>query len=169
MTESQRVLPELKAVQATQADIESVLALYAQVGEWLHDIKGIADQWPRQWGRGLVERLIEAEVMFIFFSQKTMIGACILSDRQEPAWDTFTENALYLHGLATRCDMADREFGQAILQWAEQTTREQGKIFLRLDCVASNEVLRRYYSNCGFTELKVVEEPEPLALFEKKV
>jgi GNAT superfamily N-acetyltransferase len=42
--------------------------------------------------------------------------------------------------------------GRRLLDWACERARELGRASLRLDCVASNEFLRRYYADAGFEE-----------------
>jgi hypothetical protein len=70
-------------------------------------------------------------------------------DLADRVWDGVPGRALYLHRMAVRRRAAG--LGAAILAWAADVARGQGRDALRLDCVASNKGLRGYYEAAGFT------------------
>ncbi|KAF9950306.1 hypothetical protein BGZ72_008002 [Mortierella alpina] len=88
-------------------------------------------------------------------------------------------DALYLHRLVIKKPFQGVGLMPAIVAFAEQKVKEEGRHFLRMDCLASNAVLRRYYGErClgkdkgGFKELRTVWNPDLLmefALFEHPV
>jgi GNAT superfamily N-acetyltransferase len=51
--------------------------------------------------------------------------------------------------------------GEQLLAWASQQVVDRGCRYLRLDCVATNTVLRRYYERFGFVYCGDVELPWP--------
>ncbi len=56
----------------------------------------------------------------------------------------------YLYGLAVHPRARGRTVGAKLLAWAEEHVRQQERIYLRLNCVASNAKLRRYYEARGY-------------------
>jgi GNAT superfamily N-acetyltransferase len=48
--------------------------------------------------------------------------------------------------------MAGQGLGARLLEWAELRARTAGRPFLRLDCLETNDRLRRYYRDRGFSE-----------------
>lgn len=55
-----------------------------------------------------------------------------------------------MHRLAVRAPLRGRGFGQKILAWAGREAGRAGKAYLRLDCMADNPGLNRYYQSLGF-------------------
>jgi RimJ/RimL family protein N-acetyltransferase len=66
--------------------------------------------------------------------------------------------ALYVHGLAVRREPLARGSGLELLRWAARTAAEEGLEAVRLDCVAGNDRLRRYYQQVGFRHVRDVEQ-----------
>src|SRR5262249_5311497 len=64
-------------------------------------------------------------------------------DRPEPS-------ALYLGKLVVARDRAGTGLGERIVAECERIARERGVACLRLDCIASNESLGRYYQRLGY-------------------
>ncbi len=60
--------------------------------------------------------------------------------------------AVYVHGLMTDRERAGEGVGAQLLDWAAQMGLRAGATALRLDCVAWNDRLRRYYTDLGFRE-----------------
>ena len=67
-----------------------------------------------------------------------------------------------------------RSLGKQLLLWAEQQAAMVRRTFLRLDCFANNQVLRKYYENGGFEDRGEVAAQYPfgtlcLQRYEKRV
>ena len=60
--------------------------------------------------------------------------------------------AFYVHRLAVARAYAGRGFARAMLDWAENETSAQGRIFLRLDCEPREKLLGLYQS-AGFARV----------------
>ena len=72
--------------------------------------------------------------------------------------------------MAVRSEMHGQNLGGLILFWAMMKAKQEGKQFLRLDCVAGNGRLRRYYEEQGFScRGKVVDWDYVAALYELDV
>ena len=65
-------------------------------------------------------------------------------------WGDRPPDAGYVHRLATRRSRAHEGWGARLLEWAEDRVAERGRGFVRLDCLAANAGLRRYYAGLGF-------------------
>ncbi|KAF9922901.1 hypothetical protein FBU30_006976 [Linnemannia zychae] len=89
------------------------------------------------------------------------------------------KNGLYLHRLVLMTPFKGIGLTSKIVEFAEQKVRESGRQFLRLDCMADNERLRRFYGQqCrgsgkgGLIEQPTVWNPElelEFARFELQV
>ncbi|KAF9431761.1 hypothetical protein BGZ76_011726, partial [Entomortierella beljakovae] len=88
----------------------------------------------------------------------------------EILWKGFVQDwkdALYLHRLVLEKPYQGIGLGPKIIEFAEGMVKEAARHYLRLDCLAGNEVLRRYYrEKCrghgkgGFNELSTVWNTE---------
>ncbi|KAF9288177.1 hypothetical protein BGZ68_000720 [Mortierella alpina] len=84
----------------------------------------------------------------------------------ELLWGRYAEDwmdALYLHRLIIKKPFQGLGLMPSIVAFAEEKVKEEGRHFLRMDCLADNSVLRRYYrERCrgigkgGFKELTTV-------------
>lgn len=79
---------------------------------------------------------------------------------QEPsAWDkdlwNLTEEepnqSVYLHRLAINRDFSKHQLGSELLHWCQEGIRFPGIDKIRLDCIADNLFLNRFYQENGFT------------------
>jgi GNAT superfamily N-acetyltransferase len=80
------------------------------------------------------------------------VGGAVRFQLEDPVFwpDDARPIAAYVHRLAVRRRYAGTGLSTAILAWAVERTRELGRNFLRLDCVASRPRLRRIYESFGF-------------------
>jgi protein-tyrosine phosphatase len=65
-------------------------------------------------------------------------------------WGDRPADAGYVHALAVRRAHAGSGLGARLLAWAEEQVAAAGREYLRLDCRAENDELRRYYERQGF-------------------
>ncbi len=68
----------------------------------------------------------------------------------EYLWPLDPSGGLYLHSLAVSELAHGHRVGAAVLEWALRQAAAAGRDCLRLDCLASNQRLCRYYINQGF-------------------
>ena len=64
--------------------------------------------------------------------------------------DIMQSDSTFIHRLAVRRSFAGGSVSTQIFQWAIDRTRELGRYFVRLDCVADRPRLRSVYENFGF-------------------
>jgi len=83
-------------------------------------------------------------------------------------WAGYPNDAGYLHRLAVR--RHGDGLGSRLLRWAERHAAAAGKVYLRLDCVASNESLRAYYERAAYQHVGNVTVDEYIqSRYEKRV
>jgi GNAT superfamily N-acetyltransferase len=83
-------------------------------------------------------------------------------------WPSAGDEALYLHRFAVRRDAAGA--GRRVVEWAVEEARRRGRDFIRLDCLADNPGIRRYYEGCGFTAVdETVIDDVRFSLYELPV
>lgn len=77
---------------------------------------------------------------------------------------------LLVKKLAVRRDLKGQGLGRLLLEHAENRIIGNGKRFIRLDCMADNERLNRYYLDAGYTHIRRFDGDGWSAnLYEKQV
>lgn len=126
-----------------------VMEIVAEAAAWLKE-QGI-DQWPsppnEHWQRRMATAIARGEVYTVGIV-KNRFGI-VRFTWSDPYWPD-DGLAGYVHSMAIRSEMHGQKVGEGILFWATLKAQRQGKRFLRLDCLASNGRLRRYYEDKGF-------------------
>ncbi|MFC4099511.1 GNAT family N-acetyltransferase [Paenibacillus xanthanilyticus] len=147
------------ARQATPEDTEAVLALLLGTAKWLQSTG--STQWSallRGEDSHDTPAAIRRGETFVFAAEDgELAGVFILMQQPSPwdrdLWGELAENgesAFYLHRLAINRRFAGRRLGEAMMRWAESGIQFGGKTLVRLDCIASNEALNRFYSGLGY-------------------
>lgn len=139
--------------QATEQDAEPILALRHSLEEWLE--ASSVEQWGRgEVGLAEVQRQVASNEWHVVRSPAGDLRAALrLLWSDEPVWQQQNALAAYVHGLMVRRADAGLGLGAVLLGWAEQQAHKNAVPILRLDCVESNEALRRYYRALGFSEV----------------
>lgn len=153
--EGGNAMTSLAMRRATAADKEVIRAILLEASAWVR-AKGI-DQWrPSDFTEDAAKRDIESDDMFLAFRAGLPVGTMMLhrtpGQLDRLIWrERADDSAAYVHRLAIRSDLHGQGLGEEILHWAGEEARSLGKEYLRLDCMADNEVLNRYYRGLGFT------------------
>jgi len=90
-----------------------------------------------------------------------------LVDDDPEIWEPSLGDVLFVHRLCVARAHAGRGLGLSLLDWAGAQARSRGRRWLRLDCVASNARLRRYYADAGFAPRGEVDVGIRRARFER--
>ena len=137
---------------ASKDELDVVIEIYDDAALWL-TAQG-SRQWPYpqpQWIRDAIEGRIEQGQVFLCRApDDRAIGTIRVQWADPNVWPEDSGDAGYIHGLATRRELKGQGIGRLMLEWARDYIRANGKKYLRLDCVADNPALRRYYENLGF-------------------
>ena len=151
------------------AAAEIVAGIYTDVGSWLHEQKGIGGQWDRELSLQSATDLIDTGELYLVCAGAALVGCVRVTDQPDHLWLDRPGRALYVHSMAVARPYSGRGIGRAILSWAADRAAKQDASLLRLDCMASNSRLGRYYEEAGFTPLGVHPTKLWFALFEKSI
>ncbi|MFG3059011.1 GNAT family N-acetyltransferase [Streptomyces sp. NPDC048231] len=151
-------------------ELGTVEALLREASTWLAS-RGI-DQWQYPPHRDRITAALERGVCFLAFKDGKPIATVQLDDFADPEFWTPADEpdaALYVHRMAVRRGVAGAGVGGTLLDWASARAAMQGKRWLRLDAWKDNEGLHRFYTNAGFTLLRIVDLPHRRsgALFQR--
>jgi GNAT superfamily N-acetyltransferase len=171
----------MTAIQVTPAqsdDLDRYLDLLEEVADWL------AKRGIKQWRPGsfrlssdyYAESIKQGEVQ-LAFSGETLVGTLRLLLREPVVWPEITEDdGVYVYNLAVRRMWANHQLGRRLLEWVSHRASALGRRCVRLDCVADNTFLRRYYTDAGFADRGEIDAPFPapvgtlrLRRYEKQV
>jgi len=144
----------LRIVSAQSGDLGRYIDLLEEVADWLVQ-RGI-DQWqPGSFRLSMdyyAESITKGEVHLVF-SGEALVGTLRMLLREPIVWPEIAEDdAVYVYNLAVRRQWANQELGARLLEWAGHRASAAGRRWVRLDCMADNAFLRRYYTQAGFED-----------------
>jgi GNAT superfamily N-acetyltransferase len=152
--------------RARPDEIEAVLAVLADAAAWLQT-QGV-EQWPDRFPTDWVMPAIGAGETWLAEREGQIVGSLVVQWDDALFWDGYPSDAGYLHRLAVRRHGGG--LGARLLLWAEDHAAAEGKTYLRLDCVASNESLRAYYERAAYQYVGDVAVDEFIqSRYEKRV
>ena len=146
----------MKLRQVNVLEFEIVFDILEENAKWLSQ-KGI-HQWHADW---LVSQRLEIKESINIGAYHALdidgnIAAIVeIKSGLEKIWSNDETPALYIHKLAIRRKYAVLKLGNKILNLVEASAISQGIKLLRLDCVAENSKLRRYYESSTSYILKL--------------
>jgi GNAT superfamily N-acetyltransferase len=152
--------------RARPDDAEAVCQLLDEAAVWL-SARGVSQWRPGALPRSVVENGIARGEIFVVRSPAGLVATLQLAESDPKVWGNDEGDALYLHRLCVARSETGKGLGARLLDWASTEVRARGRRQLRLDCVASNDALRRYYARAGFAERGDVEVGVLLARFER--
>jgi GNAT superfamily N-acetyltransferase len=123
-----------------------VLAVLADAAAWLRVRR--VEQWPERFPTDWVMPAIEAGETWLADIDGEVVGTLVVQWDDPLFWAGYPSDAGYLHRLAVR--RHGDGLGARLLLWAEGHAAAEGRLYLRLDCVASNQSLRGYYERAGY-------------------
>jgi ribosomal protein S18 acetylase RimI-like enzyme len=171
-------MENLTIVSARSADLARYLDLLEEIADWLA-ARGVT-QWPRGGFRRAADyyaqSIAEHEVQLALVGDE-LVGTFRVLLREPIVWpEIVDDDAVYVYNLAVRRDRARAGLGGRMLDWACTRAASLGRKYVRLDCVATNDFLRDYYTRAGFEERGEIEArfPPPvgalrLRRYEKQV
>ncbi|MZQ81309.1 GNAT family N-acetyltransferase [Paenibacillus sp. 5J-6] len=138
--------------RAVIEDGEAVRGLLVNAARWIERTQGLVQWREERFTQDYVSGLIEQYELFVAHMDDVPVGCLSVHWKDEEFWgEQFHEDAGYVHRLAVSRDYLGMGIGTRLLNWAEGYAREHGKSWLRLDCMAGNAALNRYYTREGFT------------------
>lgn len=148
-------------------DVDEIVDVLSEAARWL--ISRRIFQWPDPFPRARVARLVERGEFRVARADGETVGVLALLWSDPAFWGEQPEDAGYVHALAVRRAWGGRGVGARLLEWAEGEIGAAGRSFLRLDCMAENGALQRYYTGLGFEPRGEVEVDDFTAsLYERR-
>jgi GNAT superfamily N-acetyltransferase len=99
-----------------------------------------------------------------------IVGTITLQWTDLKYWGDLPPDSGYVHKFAVKRSHSGKGLGVRMLQWAEQKTKREGKKYLRLDCLATNKIIRAYYEKAGFVYIRDTTAPGwKASLYEKRL
>lgn len=141
---------ELTYTLASQQEIPIMLDLLRATADWM--VQNNLKQWyPEQFTPDLMKSYLEEREVIIARLNEEPIGMFTLQWSDPSYWgERNSEEYGYLHRLVVDRAYRGHQVGQRMLRFAEERVLAAGKKALRLDCVAHNPQLNRYYQSLGF-------------------
>jgi GNAT superfamily N-acetyltransferase len=138
----------------TSGDAETSAAIIEEVAAW--GVSKGSPSWTPGSFTGLesvgMSRLrgdIAAGSLYLVWRGESVVGTFSLLERDPIFWPDARDEALYLHRFAVRRVAAGS--GPHVVGWCLQEAQRRGRSFVRLDCLAENPGIRRYYERFGFS------------------
>jgi ribosomal protein S18 acetylase RimI-like enzyme len=168
-----RSLRDVRVRRARSEDFEAARTVLSSAAAWAR-ARGIERWWPVPFPPERLRPALENGHLFVAESGGEVVATLVFKWEDTRVWGDQPPVAGYVHMLAVRKDRPLRGLGELLLAWAADRTRENGRPLLRLDCLATNESLIRYYEGVGFRRVRVAPHPVPgetrgVQLFEREV
>jgi ribosomal protein S18 acetylase RimI-like enzyme len=156
--------------RVSKSELEAVRALRVQAARWLWD-RGIHQWNPEGFTDEDTRDDFECHRLYGLWDGEALVGSFRLQDGDPVIWpEAVPGEALYLHCLVVARDRAGEGLGERLLGEAMAIVAAEKRRFLRLDCWAGNDTLRRYYKSSGFLPRGEITEAEwQVARFERLV
>jgi len=165
---------QLVVERADEHCLLDILDIWQDAAQWLHAQQ--IDQWmPISFDLAEVHAcLTGGNELFLLKVGGAAAGTFYISWSDPCIWGDASvqddEPAGYIHRLAVGRSWHGRGLGRLMLNWSEHYISSQGKMMIRLDCMADNPQLNAYYRAAGFQFVRRLDTREWSSnLYEKKV
>lgn len=133
---------------ANMNDIDLILQLYSERMQWFKDNN------IKQWSKYLTnhpksefEEAINNKNFYIILKDNEIIAGFELSEDSRE-WKDNVTSSYYIYKVVTK--VGHKNIGNIIFQKCKEIARKNGKKYLRLDCLKSNEKLNNIYESHNF-------------------
>lgn len=142
----------MQLVPARQDELDAFVALLESAARWM-TARGV-EQWQpgsfagQRANLGAAQR--RGELLVVRGKDRLLAGAVLASSDHGRVWRDSPPGVGYLSKLVIAGSERGTGFGAHVLAEAERLAQERGVAHLRLDCVADNAALCRYYEAAGY-------------------
>lgn len=136
-------------------DLPTVHEILDGAAAWLAE-QGIR-QWPIPYPREPIARAFAERGLWVGARGSRIVATMRTAPRDPEIWGEDPVPALYVHALAARREPLGRGSGLELLRWTARSAAREGLDVVRLDCLAGNDRLCRYYRQAGFRHVRDVE------------
>jgi ribosomal protein S18 acetylase RimI-like enzyme len=163
---------DLTIRKAEDADKSMVIHIKQEAARWLEN-RGIP-QWAgilMAPGEDMVHKRFPEGEFYLAYKGEEPVGTVTILWEDPVSWGEKGKDgkAGYIHGIAILRQYAGKGVGKALLDWAMGKIREKGKV-VRLDCMAENPRINKYYTDLDFTSAGTAILPSgfKISLYEKR-
>jgi len=146
---------ELAIRRAGSGDVDEAARILEDAIEWAAELG--FDSWPPgtfsdpgAWGRERLLEALRADGLYLALLDGEPIATFSLMPEDSLFWPEAADDALYLHRFAVLRAHRGGSIGTASLRFMQEEVLRAGQRYLRLDCLAHNSGIRRYYEAAGF-------------------
>ena len=144
--------------RANDTELKVVLKVLTEAATWQAAERDAV--WPVPFPSATVEASMARHETYVLCRSDAVIGTVALC-WDDPVWEGRIPDSGYVHRLAVLRHASGEGLGATIIAWADRQIADAGRIWLRLDCPASNRRLRTYYEHLGFQLVREVEVTSP--------
>lgn len=164
-----RGVMKIEVIQASPSELGEALSILQEANEWTG--RDGARMWrDAEIGAEKIRGLIESGSLYLARVNGEVVGTISYEVEDPVYYPEITDGSTaFVHLLAVRRAFGGQGVGKALITWAREKAIDEGKTFLRLDCVAERQRLCAFYESLGFTKTGVrwIEaDGEDAALFE---
>jgi predicted GNAT family N-acyltransferase len=162
-------------INSSPSDVDFIFTLFDKAIDYQRS-NGY-NLWP-QFQRALIETEIQEKCHWKIVQNENVLAVFSVLYSDPVIWGSrSTDPSVYLHRIAVNPEFKGNRIMELIREWAIEHAGKTSKHFVRMDTWGNNEVLRKYYINCGFNYIgqQFLDEAEKhyggseLSLFEIKV
>lgn len=144
---------------AKKEEIKDLCEIIISRCNWLKENnirQWIITSYPIRFDHTYFEQQMKKNKLLIAKKGKIVCGGLLLKEEDNSCWsDQETKNAYYIHHFVTK--IGEKGLGKRMIEFSKQQAKEDGKEYLRLDCVSHNKKLNTYYYNLGFEYIQKEE------------
>ncbi|MFD2587533.1 GNAT family N-acetyltransferase [Croceitalea marina] len=101
---------------------------------------------------------IKRNELYVLKSEKKVIGTIVISTHMDAEyipikWLTENKNNCYIHRLSVHPDFQGKGYAQKMMDFAENTARQNGFLSVRLDTFSQNKRNQKFYKTRGYHKL----------------
>jgi ribosomal protein S18 acetylase RimI-like enzyme len=142
----------MKIENCSMEDIAEIFCLYNAASEYQNTKKTVV-VWP-EFKKSLVEKEIQEYRQWKLIIDDTIACVWATTFSDEQIWEERnSDNAIYIHRIATHPQFRGRNFIASIVNWARDYAINHHIDYIRLDTLGNNVKLIEHYISAGFSFL----------------
>jgi ribosomal protein S18 acetylase RimI-like enzyme len=135
--------------RAQAEDAPAIAALMDEAAAWLAET-GTTTWRPGQVDEERVLAWMTTGRVYLAVDGRAVGGVVRVAWTDEPVWGPQPPDAGYVHSLVVARSAAGQGLGRRLVSHAEEVVRASGRPTVRLDHVAGNPRLERWYTDAGY-------------------
>jgi ribosomal protein S18 acetylase RimI-like enzyme len=129
-------------------DVDEILSLYEFARDLQRHRKMVV--WPF-FEKAFLEKEIQEQRQWKLIVDNKLASNWAVTFEDKEIWEEKDSNdAIYIHRIATHPDFRGQRFINNLVQWAKQYALQKGRKFVRLDTLGNNTKLIQHYTSAGF-------------------